>query len=61
MFVSSPDNKKFCHQLLDWAMQESGVLRSTGLRHMKEGTEAGEKNPENYYLESRVEFEIDLE
>jgi oligosaccharyltransferase complex subunit beta len=53
---SSPDNEKFCQQLINWAMQESGVLRSTGLRHMKEGTEAGDKNPENYDLESHVEF-----
>ncbi len=61
LLAQSPDNEKFCAQLINWAMQESGVLRSTGLRHFKEGTEAGERNPENYDLESRVEFQIDLQ
>lgn len=54
-------NVVFCTQLLDWTMQESGVLRSTGLRHSRQGTPFGDSNPENYNLEEHVTFEIDLE
>lgn len=61
MLATSRDNMRFCKELIDWAMKETGVLRSKGLRHRKVGTELGERNPENYELEDHVEFQIDLE
>ena len=33
----SESNERFCKQLLDWTMQESGVLRAKHLRHNKQG------------------------
>lgn len=49
--------------MTDWAMQESGLLRSKGIKHWVQGEEAtaGMKNPENYKLEEHVHFEIGLE
>jgi len=62
VLASSPDNIKFCFELTDWAMQESGVLRSKGIKHWETGSAAaGLKNPENYKLEEHVHFEVALE
>ena len=61
-------NMKFCKQLASWVFQESGVLRTSNLRHNKKG-EACESdqsieecpNPENYKIEDHIEFYVDLE
>jgi len=29
------DNLKFCEEVIDWVMQESGVLRTRDIRHQK--------------------------
>jgi hypothetical protein len=69
MMVLSDKNRKFCTQLLDWTMQESGVLRAQNLRHVKKGEKVCSTlerddcgpNPENYKIEDHVEFYINLE
>ena len=53
-------NEQFCRELVDWAMQESGVLRTSPIRHNKVG-ETSDENPENYPLESHVDFNISIE
>ena len=32
------DNNRFCEEMLDWVLQESGVLRVKSIKHQKEGT-----------------------
>ena len=61
MMALNPSNKIFCSELTDWALQQSGVLRSKSLRHYKVGTAPAETNPENYNLEEHVVFEIEIE
>jgi len=63
-FAEHPNNQKFCNELIDWAMQESGVLRASNLLHNKVGQpkqSEGEPNPENYFIEDHVEYYITLE
>lgn len=56
------DNKLFCQELLDWVMQESGVLRVSDIRHQKQGTvNQGDLNPENYYIEDKIEYFVTIE
>jgi oligosaccharyltransferase complex subunit beta len=50
------DNQRFCEEMLDWVMQESGVLRVTDIKHQKEGTEHSGVNPENYFIEDKIEY-----
>lgn len=37
VMAESPDNLQFCKQLINWAFQETGVLRASNLRHNKSG------------------------
>lgn len=41
-------------------MQESGVLQVKSILHQKEGT-TGNNNPENYYIEDRIEYYLSVE
>lgn len=62
------ENGRFCEQIVDWVMQESGVLRATHLRHNKRGDEVCHPettvcgpNPENYKIEDHIEFYVEME
>lgn len=56
-WFTSKDNRKFCQEMIDWTLQESGVLRVSEIRHQKEGTVNQDgKNPENYFIEDRIEY-----
>lgn len=65
LMATSKDNLNFCLELTNWAVQESGVIRSSGVKHWNQKADAElarkEKNPENYKLEEHVHFEIGLE
>jgi len=51
------DNQRFCEEMIDWVMQESGVLRINSIKHQKEGTVNNDGvNPENYFIEDRIEY-----
>lgn len=58
------DNKQFCEELLDWVMQESGVLRVNSVKHQKEGSGlALSENylaPENYFIEDKIEYFLSI-
>ena len=66
IWIEGTGNQRFCEQLLNWNFKQSGVLRSTSLRHNKVGercmsVEECGPNPENYKLEDHIEFWITLE
>jgi len=61
-FAGHTDNRRFCEEMLDWVMGESGVLRVTNIRHQKEGTvNTDGKNPENYFIEDKIEYFATIE
>lgn len=56
------DNRRFCEEMIDWTMQESGVLRVSNIRHQKKGTENSDGvNPENYFIEDRIEYFVTID
>ena len=43
-------------------MQESGVLRVNSIKHQKEGTvNTDGVNPENYFIEDRIEYFLSVD
>lgn len=56
------DNKRFCFELLDWALQETGVLRVDKVWHEKAGTPQGEETTlrENYFIEDIIDYKLSL-
>jgi hypothetical protein len=59
--TESLDNKKFCEETFDWVMQESGVLRTRNIHHQKQGTTPSGENPENYYIEDKIEYFVSID
>lgn len=59
-FAGSSNNRNFCEELIDWTMQESSVLRVSDIKHMKEGTEYQGVNPENYFIEDKIEYSVTI-
>ena len=61
--VFGPSNRRFCEEMFDWVMQESGVLRVNEIRHHKEGSELDRDsaNPENYFIEDRIEYFVTID
>lgn len=56
---SSP-NYKFCTELVEWNLQERGVIRVDNVRHNKVGEEWKGANPENYKRLVDIEYFIDI-
>jgi hypothetical protein len=60
-FNGSATNRNFCEELLDWTMQASGVLRVSDIIHQKEGTVSQGVNPENYFIEDKIEYFVTID
>jgi hypothetical protein len=48
MTIQSSSNFKLCTELVEWNLQERGVLRVDNIRHHKVGDKWDGTNPENY-------------
>jgi hypothetical protein len=59
-FAGRSSNQRFCEELIDWAMQESGVLRTSDIKHRKVGTDHQGVNPENYFIEDTIEYFVTI-
>jgi hypothetical protein len=59
-FAGRSSNHRFCEELIDWAMQESGVLMTRDIKHRKVGTDNQGVNPENYFIEDTIEYFVTI-
>lgn len=57
------DNKRFCFEMLDWVLQESGVLRVNKVWHQKAGTQDEDLTsvPENYFIEDVIDYKLSID
>jgi hypothetical protein len=46
--LQSSPNYKLCTEMVEWNLQERGVLMATNVRHRKVGDKFSGSNPENY-------------
>lgn len=58
--LDSSPNYLLCTEMLEWNLQERGVLRVDNVRHRKVGDEFGDANPENYKRQVEIEYFIDV-
>jgi len=58
--LESSPNYQLCSELVEWNMQERGVLKVENVRHRKVGDDFGEKTPENYKRLVDIEYMIDI-
>lgn len=58
--IESSPNYKLCTELVEWNLQERGVLRVDNVRHNKLGDKRGGSNPENYKRQVDIEYFVDI-
>jgi oligosaccharyltransferase complex subunit beta len=58
--IQSSSNYVLCTEMVEWNLQERGVLRVDNIRHNKLGDEWNGANPENYKREVDIEYFIDI-
>lgn len=58
--IESSPNYKLCTELVEWNLQERGVIRVDNVRHNKIGDERGGSNPENYKRQVDIEYFVDI-
>ena len=58
--LESSPNFVFCTELVEWNLQERGVIRVDNVRHNKVGDEQNGANPENYKRLVDIEYFIDV-
>jgi hypothetical protein len=58
--LESSPNYNFCTELVEWNLQERGVLRVANVRHNKVGDDWEGSNPENYKRQVDIEYFIDI-
>ena len=58
--IESSPNYKLCTELVEWNLQERGVLRVDNVRHNKVGDKRGGSNPENYKRQVDIEYFVDI-
>lgn len=58
--IKSSSNYVLCTEMVEWNLQERGVIRVDNIKHNKVGDERGGANPENYKREVDIEYFIDI-
>lgn len=58
--IQSSSNYVLCTELVEWNMQERGVVRVDNIKHRKVGDEWTGANPENYKREVDIEYFSDI-
>lgn len=58
--IKSSPNYVLCSEMVEWNLQERGVLRVDNIRHNKIGDKWDGANPENYKRQVEVEYFIDI-
>jgi len=59
--IQSSPNFVLCTEMVEWNLQERGVLRANNVRHNKVGDKPDAlNNPENYKRQVDIEYYIDL-
>jgi len=58
--IQSSSNYVLCTEMVEWNLQERGVVRATNVRHNKVGDDRNGANPENYKREVDIEYFIDI-
>jgi len=58
--IDSSSNFKLCTEMVEWNLQERGVLRVDNVRHNKVGDKSGGANPENYKRMVDIEYFVDI-
>ena len=59
--IRSSSNYVLCTEMVEWNLQERGVLRASNVKHNKLGDTWNGANPENYKREVDIEYFIDIE
>lgn len=58
--IQSSPNYVLCTEMVEWNLQERGVLRVSNVRHNKLGDKYDGVNPENYKRQVDIEYFIDI-
>lgn len=58
--LQSSPNYIFCTELVEWNLQERGVIRVDNVRHNKVGDDWDGSNPENYKRQVDIEYFVDI-
>lgn len=58
--IESSPNYILCTELVEWNLQERGVLKVENVRHNKKGDKWEGVNPENYKRQVEIEYFIDI-
>ena len=58
--IQSSPNYVLCTEMVEWNLQERGVLKVDKVRHNKVGDEWTGANPENYKRQVDIEYFIDI-
>lgn len=58
--IQTSPNYVLCAEMVEWNLQERGVLRVDNVRHNKEGDTWDGVNPENYKRQVDIEYFIDV-
>lgn len=58
--IQSSPNYVLCSEMVEWNLQERGVLRVDNIRHNKVGDKWDGANPENYKRQVDIEYFIDV-
>ena len=63
MSLQSSSNYILCTEMVEWNLQERGVLRASNVKHKKQAEEwdASKANPENYKRMVDIEYNVDIE
>jgi len=59
--IQSSPNFVLCTEMVEWNLQERGVLKANNVRHNKAGDKPDPlNNPENYKRQVEIEYYIDI-
>jgi hypothetical protein len=58
--LESSPNYILCSELVEWNLQERGVLKAEKVRHNKKGDKWEGVNPENYKRQVEIEYFVDI-
>lgn len=58
--IESSPNYVLCTEMVEWNLQERGVIKVENVRHNKVGDAQGGANPENYKRMVDIEYFIDI-
>ena len=58
--IQSSSNYVLCSELVQWTLQERGVLKTSNVRHRKVGDSWTGANPENYKRQVDIEYFVDI-